>query len=141
QAFRELRPDAGPAVPHPTAGAVAVGARPVLVAWNVWLAQPDPALARRVAAEVRSPHVRALGLAVAGGAQVSMNLVDPATVGPAEAGDRGAAMAPVARAELVGLVPRWVLERTDRHRWAQLDLSEDRTIEARLARRAPPDDG
>lgn len=136
RAFRGLAPDAGPATPHPTAGAVAVGARPVLVAWNVWLAEPDVALARRVAADIRSAHIRALGLAVAGGAQVSMNLIDPATVGPAEAWDMVAARAPVSRAELVGLAPRWVLERTDRHRWAQLDLSEDRTIEARLARRA-----
>lgn len=139
QAFRDLAPDAGPAAPHPTAGAVAVGARPVLVAWNVRLAEPDLALARRVAADIRCPEVRALGLAVTGGAQVSMNLVDPTTVGPAEAWDRVAARAPVSRAELVGLVPRSVLERTDRHRWAQLDLSEDRTIEARLARRASPD--
>lgn len=135
QAFRELSPDAGPGRPHPTAGAVAVGARPVLLAWNVWLAEPDVALARAVAASARGPHLRALGLAVGGGAQVSMNLVAPDVVGPAEAWDLVAEHAPPARAELVGLAPRSVLERTDRHRWAQLDLSEDRTIEARLARR------
>ncbi len=108
----------------------------MLVAWNVWLAEPDVALARRVAAAVRGPHLRALGLPVAGGAQVSMNLVAADVVGPAEAWDRVAAEAPVARAELVGLVPRAVLDRTDPGRWAQLDLADDRTIEARLARRA-----
>ncbi len=36
-AFRELAPDTGPPAPHPTAGACAVGARPVLVAFNLWL--------------------------------------------------------------------------------------------------------
>ena len=55
KAFVSLRPDAGPSAPHPTAGGVAVGARHVLVAWNVWLAEPDVALARRVAAAVRGP--------------------------------------------------------------------------------------
>jgi hypothetical protein len=56
-------------------------------------------------------------------------------VGPAEAWDRVAALAPVAAAELVGLVPAAVLERTDPARWDQLDLAPDRTVEARLAAR------
>jgi hypothetical protein len=55
-------------------------------------------------------------------------------VGPAEAWDRVARLVPVAGAELVGLVPAAVLDRTDPARWAQLDLDRDRTIEARLAR-------
>jgi glutamate formiminotransferase / 5-formyltetrahydrofolate cyclo-ligase len=131
-AFAALAPDVGPARPHPTAGGAAVGVRPVLVAWNVWLAEPDVALARRVASAIRGPHLRALGLAVAGGAQVSMNLVTPEVVGPAEAWDLVAGHAPVDRAELVGLVPAAVLARTPRHRWRQLDLSDDRTIESRL---------
>jgi glutamate formiminotransferase / 5-formyltetrahydrofolate cyclo-ligase len=134
QAFHVLAPDHGPAAPHPSAGAVAVGARPVLVAWNVWLAEPDLALARQVAAAIRGPHVRALGLAVDGGAQVSTNLIAPDVVGPAEAWDLVAGLASVSRAELVGLVPHSVLARTPRHRWAQLDLSDDRTIESRLDR-------
>lgn len=132
RAFGDLAPDAGPAWPHPSAGAVAVGARGVLVAWNVWLAQGDVAAARRIAREIRSAHLRALGLPVAGGAQVSMNLVAPDVVGPAEAWDLVAERAPVARAELVGLVPRSTLARTDPARWEQLDLAEDRTIEHRL---------
>jgi glutamate formiminotransferase len=136
RAFRGLAPDAGPPEPHPSAGATAVGARPLLVAWNVWLTEPDVGLAKRVAAAVRGPHLRALGLPVAGGAQVSMNLVATALVGPAEAWDRVAALAPVARAELVGLAPRAVLDRTPRERWHELDLAEERTIEYRLARRA-----
>jgi glutamate formiminotransferase / 5-formyltetrahydrofolate cyclo-ligase len=131
-AFRELQPDAGPTDPHPTAGAVAVGARPLLVAWNVYLAQPDLALARRVAAALRGPHLRALGLQVGDEVQVSMNLIAPHVVGPAEAWDLLAAETRPRRAELVGLVPRSLLERTPTERWAQLDLAADRTIESRL---------
>jgi glutamate formiminotransferase len=132
RAFRDLGPDTGPARPHPTAGAVAVGAREVLVAWNVWLAEPDVTNAKRIAREIRGPHLRALGLPVAGGAQVSMNLVAPDVIGPAEAWDLVAERAEVDRAELVGLVPRSTLARIDRARWEQLDLAEDRTIEHRL---------
>jgi glutamate formiminotransferase len=132
RAFRDLAPDAGPPEPHPTAGAVAVGARDVLVAWNLWLVEPDLARAREVAAQVRGPHLRALGLAVGRRVQVSMNLVAPHVVGPAEAWDAVAELVPVAAAELVGLVPASVLARTNPARW----VDESRTIEARLAGRS-----
>jgi len=133
-AFTSLPPDLGPARPHPSAGAVAVGARPLLVAYNLWLAEPDLALARRVAAGLRGPTVRALGLQVGDQVQVSMNLVAPDQTGPADVWDQVTAQTPVARAELVGLVPRTVLDRIDASRWTQLDLAPDRTIEARLGR-------
>jgi glutamate formiminotransferase len=133
-AFGALPPDRGPSLPHPSAGATAVGARPVLVAWNVWLAEPDLALAQRIARHIRGPQLRALGLPVGGRVQVSMNLVSPDELGPAEAWDLVAVWAAVAGAELVGLVPRSVLERIDPARWAQLDLAEDKTIEWRVAR-------
>jgi glutamate formiminotransferase len=129
----ELRRTArGLTAPHPTAGVTAVGARPVLVAYNVWLDGESVRTARGIAAAVRSPAVRALGLALRGGVQVSMNLVDPSLVGPAEAYDAVARRARVARAELVGIVPRAVLDAIPDGRWEQLDLSADRTIEARL---------
>lgn len=133
-AFAELLPDDGPPHAHPSAGAMAVGQRPVLVAYNVWLADGDLALAKRIAVEVRSPSVRALGLQVGAHVQVSMNLIDPATTGPGLATDAVAAHAEVARCELVGLVPRWVLDLEDPERWGELDLGEERTIEARLRR-------
>ena len=133
-AFRDLAPDVGPPTPHPTAGGVAVGARPVLVAYNLWLASSDVTTARAIASELRSPVVRALGLPVAGAAQVSLNLLDPVAFGPAAAYDAVAARAEVARAELVGLVPEAVLAAVAPDRWAALDLAPDRTIEARLAR-------
>jgi glutamate formiminotransferase len=104
-----------------------------LVAFNVWLADPDVALAQRVAVALRSPAIRALGLSVGRRVQVSMNLVDPLVVGPAAAYDAVAALAPVAGGELVGLIPAAVLEHVPQERWAELDLGPDRTIEARLA--------
>ena len=135
RAFTELAPDLGPATPHPTAGAVAVGARPVLVAYNLWLEHADLDHARELARQLRCPAVRALGLAVGGRVQVSMNLLDPLAVGPAEVYDRVAAETTVARAELVGLVPRAVLDAVDPGRRDELDLDPDRTIEARLEAR------
>jgi glutamate formiminotransferase len=135
EAWHPLPPDAGPGTPHPTAGSMSVGARPVLVAYNLWLADADLAVAKEIARSLRGPAVRALGLEVAGHAQVSCNLVDPLTVSPAEVADAVSAQARVERAELVGLVPRAVLDRIDRRRWASLDLGEDRTIEDRLAAR------
>jgi glutamate formiminotransferase len=150
-AFRSLAPDTGPPVPHPTAGASAVGARPLMVAYNVWITGvPDVervdglpsvlSVARSLAARLRTPTVRSLGLAVEAGAQVSLNLIDPAGTSVADVYDTVAAGAEangcsVLRAELVGLIPAAVLASSPRPRWEELDLSEDRTIEARLAAR------
>lgn len=140
EAFRSLVPDTGPAAPHPTAGATAVGARGVLVAYNVWLAPGvGVELARQVARVVRRPSIRALGLDVGGRAQVSCNLVDPMRTGPAAVFDAVAAAAAAVGvtldgAELVGLAPAAVLAAIDPARWAALDLSPSSTIEARLDR-------
>jgi glutamate formiminotransferase len=135
RAWSDLLPDAGPQAPHPTAGATCVGARGVLVAYNTWLAEPDLAAARRVAAAVRGPRLRAFGLPVGQQVQVSMNLVAPDELGPAAAYDAVAAHVPLAGAELVGLVPERVLHAVPPARWEELDLSEDRTVEARLVHR------
>lgn len=132
-AFHELTPDVGPSEPHPTAGATAVGARTVLVAYNLWLAQPDLDAARRVAAGLRGPAVRALGLRVGDRVQVSCNLIDPLAVGPDAVHDAVAAQVEVASAELVGLVPQVVLAAIPPDRWPALDLSVSKTIEARLS--------
>ncbi len=135
RAWKDLLPDAGPLEPHPTAGAACVGAREPLVAFNVWLAEADLAEARAVAAKVRGDGIRALAFTVAGRRQVSMNLIEPDRVGPAEAYDRVARLARVDGAELVGLLPEAVLARIPRPRWDTLDLSEQRTVEARLRAR------
>ena len=134
-AFADLTPTWGPTTPHPSAGSAAIGARPVLVAYNVWLAKPDLDLAQRIARQLRAPALRTLGLAVGTRVQVSMNLVDPYSLGPAGATDAVAALADVAGCELVGLIPHAILEAIPQHRWAALDLTADRTIEARLAHR------
>jgi len=135
-AFTSLAPDAGPGTPHPTAGAIAVGARPVLVAYNLWLVEPDLARARQLARSLRGPAVRALGLRVGEHVQVSMNLIDPTVVGPADVYASVSALSGVERAELVGLLPRAVLEAIDPSTWERLDLAQDRTIESRLEARA-----
>ncbi|HZT53670.1 MAG TPA: glutamate formimidoyltransferase [Gaiellaceae bacterium] len=79
----ELRPDFGPSRLDPAAGAVLVGARPPLIAFNVDLAGGDVAAARAIARAVRErdgglPGVRALGLELprAGRLQVSLNVED-----------------------------------------------------------------
>ena len=81
----ERAPDYGPDQVHKTAGAVAVGARGPLIAFNVWLETEDVEIAKEIAACVREangglPGVKALGLALAspGCVQVSMNLTRPA---------------------------------------------------------------
>jgi len=140
RAFGALSPDTGPTTSHPTAGATAVGQRPVLVAYNVWVAGTDLAGVRRLAASVRGPALRALGLAVGDRWQVSMNLIEPLALGPPAAFDAvleaaSSAGAVVEGAELVGLVPDAVLQAVPRTRWAQLDLAAERTIEARLGSR------
>ena len=115
------RPDFGPARLHPTAGAVAVGARGPLVAYNVLLDTGDVAIGREIAAAIREkggglPGVKALPfyLESRGRVQVSMNLTDiDATPIPRafaavrdEAGRHGVG---VVGSENVGLVPRRAL--------------------------------
>ena len=138
RAFRTLWPGTGPVLPHPSAGATCVGTRPVLVAYNVWIrAGTSRAVAKAIASAVRGPAVRSLAFGVGDHLQVSMNLIDPAEVGPAQAYDEVARHAralgtAIDRAEVVGLVPAAVLATVPRTRWAQLDLDPGRTIEARL---------
>jgi len=111
-------PDDGPARFDPRAGAVCVGARDVLIAYNVWLASADLDAARAIARSVRAsggglPAVQALGLPLAsrGRVQVSMNLLDyrvtplPAVFDRVQTEARRLGV-DVDHAELVGLAPR-----------------------------------
>jgi glutamate formiminotransferase / formiminotetrahydrofolate cyclodeaminase len=77
------RPDFGEPRIHPTAGAVAIGARPVLIAYNAYLSTPDVTVAKKIAKAVRArdgglAEVKALGFEIKERerAQVSMNLTD-----------------------------------------------------------------
>lgn len=120
-------PDFGPNHVHATAGATVVGARPFLVAYNVYLGPAtNLAVAKEVAKKVRAsggglPCVKALGLEVDGQAQVSMNLTDTDTTPiwrayeavKQEAETRGVQ---VTWSEIIGLVPeRAVLETAAHH--------------------------
>jgi glutamate formiminotransferase / 5-formyltetrahydrofolate cyclo-ligase len=109
-----LAPDAGPARPHPTAGAVLVAARAPLVAFNVELAPPATlATARAIAAAIREggpeglPGVRAIGLELPrqGIVQVSTNVEDHRTTSPAAVVAAVGRHWPVLGAELVALAP------------------------------------
>jgi glutamate formiminotransferase / 5-formyltetrahydrofolate cyclo-ligase len=134
-------PDFGPARMHPSAGAVAVGARPFLIAYNINLDSPDVDLAKRIARRVREsggglPYVQANGFWIEelGRAQVSMNVLDFAvtplwlvwdTVRDIAAED-GVALA---ESELIGLAPvAAFLAVADR-----ADAPPDDPVERRLA--------
>ena len=137
RAFSSLEPDLGPPRATPARGAVAVGCRAVLVAWNVWLRNVSLDEARAIASALRSPAVRALALPVGNDVQVSCNLVDHSAVRTSQVYDHIASLVggdAIIRAELVGLAPLALVEAEDRARWAQLGLSPERTIEARSAR-------
>lgn len=134
RAWTTLWPDVGPREPHPSAGATCVGVRGVLVAYNL-VVDGSPELARRVAAQVRGPALRALGLRLGEAAQVSINLIDPDRLGPAEAFDAVGALVPVLAAELVGLVPERVRARIPSTRWDALGLGGAVTIEERAEAR------
>jgi glutamate formiminotransferase len=117
----ELQPDFGPGLPHRTAGATLVTARPPLAAFNVELDSGDVEVAQAVAAGLREAGggpagVRAIGLLLSSGrAQVSTNVHDPLSVPLAEVVERIRQLAaplgarPV-EAELVGLIPQDALQ-------------------------------
>lgn len=115
-------PDIGDVAAHATAGAVMVGARNFLIAYNINLTTPDAAIAKQIAVKIREssggfPFVKAMGLRLesTGRAQVSMNLTNfsaipfdelYATV-EAEAVRLGTA---IAESELIGFIPRAAFE-------------------------------
>ena len=119
----ERAPDIGGNRVHESAGAIAVGARPFLIAFNVNLRSKEIAIARSIARGVRErdgglPCVKALGfeLQTRGLVQVSMNLTDyeQTSIARAFAAVRDAAArlsVEVAGAEIVGLLPRAALDR------------------------------
>jgi len=140
----ELRSDFGPKLPHHTAGATLVTARPPLAAFNVELDSGDVEVARAVAAGLRETGgglagVRAIGLLLSSGrAQVSTNVHDPLAVPLGEVVERVRALAaPLGarplEAELVGLVPQVALSGYPVDVPIRGFDPERHTIEARLA--------
>lgn len=151
--FEELReviggepartPDEGEARVHPTAGAVAVGARFPLIAFNVNLDTDDLDLAKRIAVEIRERDggmkcIKAIGLQLDDGAvQVSMNLTDyrvtsmgdvVAAIG-ARASGAGVA---IRESEVVGLLPQDALVRLAQSALCAKDFTRDQVLEARV---------
>lgn len=133
------RPDFGQAVPHPSAGATVVGARPFLVAFNVNLGTADLTIAKEIAKKVRGSsgglvHVKALGVMLADRniTQVSMNMVDPKRTPlyraleliKIEAARYGV---PVVGSEIIGLVPLFALLDSLQY-YLQLEGFEERQI-------------
>jgi glutamate formiminotransferase len=138
---RGREPDFGPVRMHPSAGAVAVGARPFLIAYNINLESPDKELAIRIARRIREsggglPKVQGNGFFIEelGRAQVSMNLLDFRTTPVwrvwetvrAEAAEDAVELA---ESELIGLAPLAALLDVADHAGA----APDAPIEERLA--------
>ncbi len=137
----QRRPDCGPSKMG-RAGAVAIGAREALIAWNVWLDSADVDVAGRIARRIRAsdgglPALQALGMQVAGRAQVSMNLTDYRRTGLAavmdalrrEAGREGISLY---GSELVGLIPRAALDAAAGCDLQLLKSPEEQVLERRL---------
>ena len=118
----ERKPDFGEPRIHPTAGAVVVGARKPLIAYNINLKTPDIAIAKQIAKRIRFssggfPCVKAMGVLLQerNQAQVSMNLTDYETtpvevVFDAVRREAAAAGVDVAGSEIVGLIPQKALD-------------------------------
>jgi glutamate formiminotransferase len=141
-----LAPDLGGPALHPTAGACVIGARNLLIAFNINLASADVGIARAIARKIRAssgglPFVKAMGVKLAsrGLAQVSMNLTNFERTGldqvysavRAEADRLGVSIAGI---EIVGLVPQKAIDMAAaRDPWWK-DFDPSLILENRLAK-------
>ena len=129
-------PDFGPRRTHPRAGAVAVGARPFLIAWNINLDTNDVEVAKRIARQVREsggglPAVQGNGFMIEelDAAQVSMNLLDFETTPMWKVYDEVARLAEeegvgILESELIGLAPQAAFDGVAEHAGVPLRASE-----------------
>lgn len=140
----EREPDFGPNRIHPSAGATAIGARPFLVAYNVYLGGAENlGLAKAIAKSVRGSSggfkaVKGLGLEVDGQAQVSMNLVDTNETPLHVAYDFIARMAraegvEVTWSEIIGLVPEQILFEASSNFLRLRNFSQDQVLERQVS--------
>ncbi|MBA2264300.1 MAG: glutamate formimidoyltransferase [Chloroflexi bacterium] len=145
----ERAPDYGPARTHPRGGAVAVGARKPLIAFNINLRTDELATAIRIANTVREssggmPAVQAMGVLLENPgmppmAQVSMNLVDwertgiAAVVGEVRRLAREAGT-DIDHCELIGLAPTGALLEVASDTLGLRGFGADQALELRLAR-------
>ena len=141
------KPDlpAGAPAPHPTAGVTCVGARPVLLAWNVVVSGIDVGDAREIATLIRErgggfPGLRALGLRLEAQdrVQISMNLEDPERVLPLDVFDRIEAEVRsrgghIAETEVIGMMPDTLVLPDSAGRLKLPDLGTARVLSHRVA--------
>ena len=140
----ERKPDFGPSQMHPTAGAMVVGARKFLIAYNINLDTQDVEVAKELAKLIREkdggfPAVKALGFAIKdkGFVQVSINLCDFEKTNmevvfrkvKEEAKKRGVK---VLGSEIYGMVPQAALEKIDITELQLIDFKEDQILENKL---------
>ena len=137
-------PDLGPRRVHETAGAIAIGARPFLIAFNINLRATDVSIARNIARAVRArggglPFVKALGfeLSTRGLVQVSMNIVNYEVTGLTQAyeavrQEAERAGVEIVSTEIVGLVPERALDKSAEYFQKLENFSEDKIFEHRL---------
>lgn len=138
------KPDFGPSMPHPTAGATIIGVRNFLIAWNVLLNTDNVEIAKAIAKKIRFsnggfPFVKALGIYLAdrGLAQVSMNLTDFRQTSMhqvfdcirEEAASRGVS---IASSEVIGMLPLEAVVDTAVHYLQIEDFSIHRILENSL---------
>lgn len=135
-------PDFGPNEMHATAGAVVIGARKYLVAYNVNLDTPDVEIAKDIAKKIREKDgglkgVKALGFEVDGKAQVSMNLVDFNITNfdqayaaiEKEAKERGTK---IVSSEIYGMIPLDSVVMAIKHTFKADTFKSDQILEKRL---------
>lgn len=141
----ERKPDAGSSITHATAGAIAVGARPFLIAFNLVLRTKDVTVARQIARTIRFrqgglPFLKALGFQLhsRGFVQVSMNLVNFEVTGMTEAYNAVQREAErlgveIESAEIVGLVPEAALDRNATYFPKLVNFSESKILEYQIS--------
>ena len=139
----DWRPDFGPPAPHPSAGVAVIGARPILIAFNVNLETDDLTVAREIARTVRAssgglPHVKAIGVRLdSGRVQVAMNLTDYVRTPLQSAFDRVRREAErhgvaVVGSELVGLAPAAALDAAGARRLRLSGFGPDRLLDTHI---------
>ena len=141
----ERKPDFGPEAIHPTAGATAIGARQILIAYNINLASDSVDVAKRIAKQVRGRDgglsaVKALGFELKdrGLVQVSMNMVDYKSSQLFQAFELVRSLAEqegveVAESEIVGLVPSEALTDTAKFYLRLHGFKDDQILERKLS--------
>jgi glutamate formiminotransferase len=143
--FDKLPPDVGDIAAHPTAGAAVIGARGLLIAFNINLATPDVSIAQAIAKKIRASSggfqfVKAIGLHLAsrGCAQVSMNFVNFAEtpfdeVWNAVAQEAARLGTSAVSSQLIGFVPRQAYEQAPAFFARAENVDESRILEVRIA--------